>query len=477
MEDSHLALRLYDDLKRSGLDVWRYEADSKKGRHFQDEYIEQLRTSDYFCLVDSPAARLSNYVAEEIFEGLKNFEFRNKFFVCLKGEDGDWRNEIVVVPGLPPIDLERLNKINYVQFFDGSKKDIFEEDNRYRIAIEKVIQAFGVDHIPWSPYPWLYDLRTEFFNSVAEIPLTNKNVLLNKFHDANYFWVNGNLKQAEWELENLVRLCDQLPLISPQILLGAVFFDQHKLEEAKEIYTLITSRFTEDPRGWFGLGLSCYLLSDYEQALNYFNHTLFLVEKSTWSNSHQKAKPRVIQSIARTQIQLGRYAEASACIKNLDSQYQDLLETKIIKILLASRLDNKSRVVDLYQSLHYDNQNNSEYQKAMLADLEANLARYFHKIGDSIEALKHCEKSVSLQPQKISYWGNLALLCHWGKTLHRKKKIAIRQGLKLVPVQDEDYYFQGLLHYLNNDFQKAGINFDKSKTLQYPDYKKLVDPK
>src|SRR5258705_11756650 len=65
-EDAVIARRVYLDLARSRkIDVWGYKESRKFGVNFKREFEEQIRSSKYFCLLDSPNSRKSSWVAEE----------------------------------------------------------------------------------------------------------------------------------------------------------------------------------------------------------------------------------------------------------------------------------------------------------------------------------------------------------------------------------------------------------------------------
>lgn len=63
--DNVVARRVYDDLARSGYDVWSYEADGALGENYARDYEHELDTRDFFCLLDSAVSRTSPHVRRE----------------------------------------------------------------------------------------------------------------------------------------------------------------------------------------------------------------------------------------------------------------------------------------------------------------------------------------------------------------------------------------------------------------------------
>lgn len=466
-EDSQLALRLYDDLARSGIRVWRYEKDSKRGRDYEKEYLQELYAANFFCLLDSPYARKSVHVIKEIEEGLKKFSSENRFIVCLATKADDWRMLN---------DNSPLNKITYISFARDAEEDVFDQHDSYKKSITELVKMFGSEHLPWAPQAWVDDLANEFFHVKQPLSMEMKEVLLSEFHSANHYWQNGDLEKAEARLNLLMKDYAHLSLISPGLLLGAVYFDQHKTLEAKELYSKITSKFPNDPRGWFGLGLAEYYCSAFEAAIAAYEKALKATEKHPGNNHHERAKPKVIYSQTMALIQLQRFQEAERSMSGLPETYQHLPETKVAKTLLLLQSGKTVEARSLYKSLTYLYDNIEDipmHVSVILADLELRLSRRCIEIVDRITAIEHFKKATRLQPFNIQYWAELALLYHCERAPTQKKE-AINSALQLQPETIQEEYFYGLVHFLNNDENRANTYYEASKSLNWPPYARLI---
>src|SRR3954470_22639237 len=67
---SEFALRLYNDLKNAGADVWIDQLDIKPGARWDVEIGEALETCTYVLFVASEKAVQSNNVLDEVFYAL-----------------------------------------------------------------------------------------------------------------------------------------------------------------------------------------------------------------------------------------------------------------------------------------------------------------------------------------------------------------------------------------------------------------------
>lgn len=445
-------MRIYDDLTRSGIKVWRYEKDSKKGTDYQEEYLAVLRTSDYFCLLDSPHARSSGDVQIEISEGWAKFSPTSCFFVCLVAKPGEWRKQAV------------FNKVTYFDISPRDDDDRFDQYGAYEKAIREIVEKMGRRFVPWAYQPWVGDLEAEFFHAApSHLTMEAKEVLLTEFKSANFYWQNGELEKAESRLKILFKDHAYLNLISPGLLLAAVYFDGFKIEEACETYDILTNNFPHDPRTWFGLGLAAFHCGDFELAAQSFGRALKEIERNPGNTYHQDAKPNVVINLATTFLQMARVPEAEKCLTWLPGNSADRPEAKVVKILLLLKAKEQSEAQRLFQTLEHLNSDidkNPEHINIMLADLNARFASH----TQGVSAVGHLQRAVRLQPLNIQYWAQLALLHYYEKNL-KATSHAAEQAMRLPPKTAHDSYFLGLAYFLKNDIAQAQAHFEDSKNL------------
>lgn len=430
--------------------MWRYEKDSQKARDFRVEYKQQINGADYFCLLDSSAARRSEYVAEEIKLGLQQFAPSNKFVVCLVNGDAEWRMESK--KHLGDTVIGRLNSINYILFAQNPVDGVFDPNDNYKHAISSLIKVMGKDYVAWADYPWLYDIQKEFFNTVRDLNITDAEVLIRDFENANHFWLKGNLQQAEQRFENLVTLCQNYPLVSPPILLGAVYFDQQEIEKAKDIYEKTAKNFPAEPRAQYGLGLSLFYLSDLPAAENAFSKTLEIIRSYPQNKNHVEARLRVVTSLLLVWLEMEEVSKIDEMLATLNADDQDSPEIRIIKIRLHLIKGNRSAALTLYETLEYLHigfHNNQGYLNKILAHLNFILFMVQYEKYHYGNSRKYLERAFTLEPGNIRYIAELARLYRDNNQQVKKEEI-IQKGLKLEQRSDEDRYFYGFMLYMDN---------------------------
>ncbi|MBL7798617.1 MAG: tetratricopeptide repeat protein [Saprospiraceae bacterium] len=450
-------MRIYDDLTRSGLLVWRYEKDSKKGINYQDEYLAALRAADYFCLLDSPHARASREVQKEIREGWKKFSRTGCFLVCLVAKSGEWRKGAA------------FTKITYFDLAPRDAGDTFDQHGAYEKAIGEMVQKMGRRFVSWAFQPWVGDLEAEFFHTVpAQLSVQAKEILLADFKSANFHWQNGELEKAESRLSLLANEHANLRLISPGLLLAAVYFDGSKIESARETYDALTKNFPYDPRTWFGLGLAAFHCRDFDSAAKSFNRALNEIDRNPDNIFHQEAKPNVLINLATTFLQSGRFHEAEKCLACLPGRSADLPEARVVKTLLllqANEMGQAQEIFQTFEHLHSDIEKNPTHINSMLADLNARFASR----TQGASTIFYLQRAVCLQPQNIQYWAQLALQHHYDKNPEASNHAA-QQAIQLPPQTDYDRHFRGLAYFLKNNREMAKADFEASKSTGFDWY-------
>src|SRR5262245_57731692 len=64
-EDAVLARRIHDALKKAKAQVWGYKEDGRYGVDYEEELTSKISESRFFCLLDGPNARTSDWVRKE----------------------------------------------------------------------------------------------------------------------------------------------------------------------------------------------------------------------------------------------------------------------------------------------------------------------------------------------------------------------------------------------------------------------------
>ena len=89
-----VAMRLYADLVRSHLQVWRDQINGEPSVDFVDEFNAMIDECDDFMILDSPNYRhVSKWCLSEVKRYCDNpkHEKNGRLIVCLLKEPGEWR--------------------------------------------------------------------------------------------------------------------------------------------------------------------------------------------------------------------------------------------------------------------------------------------------------------------------------------------------------------------------------------------------
>lgn len=264
-ENGTAALRLDNDLRHSRLRPWRYERDSRLGVSFDEEFEAALRASRVVCLLDSPAARCSPYVAQEctLSRRLEAKQGRPRLLVCLlepRGrpeENGWWKHEIF--PG--------LNRLTYI--------DLTDYDN----GVRRLCRELGAVYVPGFTLPRDRDVESELFDAGLNPEHTQELIDTYTAFRCRYT-VNPDLARAF--LQVVIGRCQELHAVdvrSPMIALGVMMAEAGEHRRAASIFSQVTEAAPHDPRGWFGLAGARYFLGDAVSALEAYERCATLLEE------------------------------------------------------------------------------------------------------------------------------------------------------------------------------------------------------
>ena len=174
-----VAMRLYDDLTRSHLEVWRDQIDGDPTADFLEEFLSRIDECDDFLILDSKNYRTkSNWCLIELDRCFKNRSQRKgpRIIVCLLDKDGEWR-----ITYKNDKQKELFSKINmfkyHTLYYDGK----YDNKNVYQRSIIEICALFAERFIPWNCLPQNRDILEELSCSNVLITDTDRTTILNGF--------------------------------------------------------------------------------------------------------------------------------------------------------------------------------------------------------------------------------------------------------------------------------------------------------
>jgi len=122
-EDMGMAKRLYDDLKRFGLNIWFDQESILGGQNWKVEVKKAIRKSNYFLVILSKnSVSHEGYVQKEIRIALEKQELRSE-------------SKIFIIP----VRIEKCEP-DYEKLYDLNWIDLFPE-NEYQNGLRKILQV------------------------------------------------------------------------------------------------------------------------------------------------------------------------------------------------------------------------------------------------------------------------------------------------------------------------------------------------
>ena len=212
-ENRPVALRIYDDLVRSGGNIWRDQVKGTFGQNFKEEISGKIKECQVFMLIDSPKARQSRWVGYEcaFFNECQKESPHRKFVRCLIEKEEETHKYPELIPGL-----------NLIKYYDFATTLVFDNDQSYRRSITSLCDALGVTFHVLSDLPELHDLEDELF--AVKIPDDIRTVLLNDFK-AIQLWLRNGYEDASFRARRLLEDLQfrHIHAGSPQLASGSRF--------------------------------------------------------------------------------------------------------------------------------------------------------------------------------------------------------------------------------------------------------------
>lgn len=289
--DSPLVLRTYNDLARARETIlWCYQLDGRPGHDFREQYLQSIRKADFFLLFDSPAARVSPFVQEEIAEWLQLGKM-NPILSCLAVTPGEWRDKN--------------------QLFKSQNQLVFIDLTKYSQGINQLHQYLGTTYIPSFTRPRDQEFVDEL---TSHARLIGADVYRQSLHYYQIFENNRaiNPDTALAHLEVMIREIDKsasLSVCAALLTLGDDYFVLNRFDSAIRVFRQVCDDHPKDPRGWAGVGFTHMKKNNFIDAANSFQVSLIAIDESENAVFHQQ-RLEIVNVLCGALILTKKYKDA-----------------------------------------------------------------------------------------------------------------------------------------------------------------------
>ncbi|MCL2327523.1 MAG: TIR domain-containing protein [Bacteroidetes bacterium] len=449
-KDRAIAMRIYYDLVRSDLLVWRDQVDGLPTHNFKEEIIQEIDNCDYFVFLDSVNYRTSYWCEEEIkyFFQIKKSEASKKIIRCLVQDE----KETHAVK-------ELFYEQNYHNYFDFTGFDVYDNDGKYNTAINRLCFSLGSEFIPWANIDSEKDIEDEI--SAFPISDLDRTTIL-KAYDVFKTHSMMLFPNAKKHLEILIEDLKYVKIIGNSnqnkkinsfyfnLILIQIEIKDNNLERALQICKEMITNFSSDPRTWNSLAVVYAEMFKTKEALNYIEKALALFDAQTGKFS-EKQKIVFLSNKIRFLLKAGKSTDALILQKELFfNKKSHLLLTPEDYLLMVSCYF----MCNMYQeALPYLLEGLDKFYGD--SPLHSQLGLYYYYVQrDYFKAIEQLEIAHRYEPQVIRYCQELITL--YLLSCNRDKLSSILPEISnLSPKTDEDFFCLGKIYEQIGDKSKS----------------------
>lgn len=465
-KDMLVATRLYDDLSRSYISVWRDQVDGDPTEDFLEEFLSKIDACDDFIVLDSINYRKkSNWCMKEIERCFENRLKRNapRVIVCLLNKDGDWRWDFK--NNKEKNIFSQLNMFKYQElFYEG----VYDNDSVYLNSIVRICSLFNQKFIPWDELPESQDFIDEL--SVENLDISNavKKLLMDEYNIIQRIIRLQRNPQRHFEL--WLDDCKQIggnlffPVWTYCIWLGHRLNSDKNEDACIEQFQWLIHKFPKDPRGFRGLASLLARKGRYAEAEKALKHVISLFELPENKRHKNYSEFEVLLNLAQILINRGQLHEAIHYLESCLS-ISNLANTKYLPMVLNYNYclvaENKLLESKMFLSSIYDQYSlDDEFQSTMGLTLSA--------LGENQSAYFSFKRAYMLTPSVKNAFFLLGR--EYALGMVSDKKTFINRILSKEPICSDDNYWKGAIcFYFLNDIKRSREYYNKS-SLKYDWY-------
>ncbi len=465
--DMPIAMRIYQDLIRNGISVWRDEFSAVVGKEYTTEISNALDECKGVLLLDSPNSRNSKYVKEEWKQLCSKEKWRSgdkRIVICMIAD-------ALITQGEPVL-FEGHNGNKYIDFSRCSQ--LFDNDRSYLLAITELCEIFGVTF--QSAYPDTTEKDFEDELSKFNIKDLDRTILFREYELIQYRLINGFPRTLE-RLEMFANECIflQLDCPSPQLQLAIELAKTAEYTRSKKILLTYTDNYPDDPRGWRVLASSFFELKEFPDALAAYDKTIELMLKikdtptspSIRFNNLKNLEYMTVSRINRatTMYLIEKYQDAFR-------EFESILNDHDLRDQLLP--DYYMLVVDIFENEKLNNAREKWINNGLdqfPGDYQLNLAkaRWLFEINNLYQSLLYYEYLVKREISNLKIFAEYITLLKI-LTLEKQFSYASEEAFAISPGSDEELYYYGYVLFLNRQIDQAKEYFLKSNYRELPWY-------
>ena len=471
-EDSPVVTRVYEDLLRTGGDLrlWCYEKTSEFGVDFRREYGRRISEAGHFILFDSPHARSSGYVSDEILLWRSHPDC--KMHICLVEPEGPWRDQ---------------------ELFDGQNFIVYFDLTDYGEGIRRLCEHFDVTYVPRFIEPRDLDFDAELRRHGGRFRHGERQAMLDGYQRFRDLCI-AKPRTAEAQLRVLIDAHlggDAPPIVAPYLALAMLQAEDGRAADALDTFCAAATAAPEDPRGWAGSGNAAFALGRYDAAVEHYRRCIECIEASN-DAVHERHRSEMVYGLVSALFARARVEEA---LSELAMHRPDLpREPEFLSLegrVLMAAGDSAAAAPLFYDAYELCRDKMSQPAEVLLdlidafrsfdeVDVQRELleialtgypenpqvlraaAIFYSGTGELSAAISYYETIMARTPDTLWNLAEFALLLHATGDKERKREVLDRCLSSEVRPSDEDYYL-GLAHFLAGRRECADYYFSRSK--------------
>lgn len=336
-KDNMIAMRLYADLVRSHLQVWRDQVDGDKTASFVDEFNAAIDECDDFLILDSRNYRHgSNWCLPEIKRFKDNVNGKNgrEMIVCLLEPDGPWRKRFDNAE-----EEKYYSYVNGKNYFPFYREGIYDNDDVYQQAINSICAMYSERFIAWNMPPEVKDLEDELEKSnVALTDVDRDNIVQGYKYICRLIALNRDVNHhfriwsGDCESYGLKLFFPRYSWCSWQ----ANDANKGRYDEDSFVqFKRLANDFPDDPRCQFGIGAMASRLDRRREAIIAYKKVLELLERPGNKYMREHTLLEALVGLGVVLINNDQYAEAFGYLL---MAYDEMLACKRFDIQLVKHL-------------------------------------------------------------------------------------------------------------------------------------------
>jgi len=429
--DGAVAMRIYEDLRRSGIRVWRYEADRRISVDFQREFEERIRESRWFCLLDSQAARASEFVMKEckIMLEQRAIDGRPDLVICLvQPSVEDWRKTEL---------FEGHNRLAYLDLAD------------YDIGIQELCHYLEITYCPDFRFPRDLDFKNELFASAVSKHEISRLLDLYVEFRMKYQTRREAAEKCLGVLIDRLECLGATGVVSPYFALGVLQAEMGHHEAAAKTFRNLAYTNPSDPRAWHGLGGAMFHSGDCTGALAAYDRCKRLLYEGN-EPPHSAHIVDVVHNIGRTLLALGRTEQAWTELDDLSEEENHNPHILALRgrILLAQK--RPSVAVEYLEQALGSYVNDRIPPLAYLCDL----ADCYLELGRNYDASKVLSSAVSAYEEDAAYYRKQAAVALYSRDFD-KAITFLKKAVTLEPDSMQNLAELASVHYCKGSMAEA----------------------